>query len=221
MSKEPVTTTTVITPALKTTFTASYLVLMGYTGLTLIEALRTNNTNVRHVMNIETTVSLVAGLVYGIFNEMIKSPTINLHDITKIRYIDWSITTPLIILVILLFYGGSIHPLASVYGSLVLLNWGMLGVGYLGEEGTISRWTGCILGFLFFAAMLMTLYSCCVPAKANPAVFFFFAIIWSFYGIAYMLDEENKNIMYNVLDVISKAIFGVVLYLYFGKVLDF
>jgi len=213
--------TTVITPALKTTFTASHLILMGYTGLTLIEALRTTNTNVRHVMNIETTVSLVAGLVYGIFNEMIKQPTVDLHEITKIRYIDWSITTPLIILVILLFYGGSVHPLASVYGTLVLLNWGMLGAGYLGELGTISRSSGCILGFLFFAVMLYTLYSCCIPAKSNHAVFLIFAFIWSFYGIAYLLDEEKKNIMYNVLDVISKAIFGVVLYLFYGKVLDF
>jgi len=216
MSKE-----TVITPALKTTFTASYLVLMGYTGLTLIEALRTNNINVRHVMNIETTVSLVAGLAYSIFNEMIKQPTVNLHEITKIRYIDWSITTPLIILVILLFYGGSIHPLASVYGTLVLLNWGMLGFGYLGEEGIINRWAGCLVGFLFFIAMLYTLYSCCIPTKANHAVFIIFAVIWSLYGIAYLFDEENKNIMYNILDVISKAIFGVVLYLFYGKVLDF
>jgi len=210
-----------VTPALKNTFTASYLILMGYTGLTLIEALRTNNTNVRHVMNIETTVSLIAGLVYGMFNEMIKQPTVDLHEITKIRYIDWSITTPLIILVILLFYGGSMHPLASVYGSLILLNWGMLLFGYLGEQGSIDKMAGCVLGFVFFLAMLYTLYSCCVPAKANPTVFFLFAIIWSFYGIAYLLDEETKNIAYNVLDVISKAIFGVVLYLYYGKVLTF
>ena len=210
-----------VTPTLKNTFTASYLILVGYTGLTLIEALRTNNVNVRHVMNIETTVSLVAGIAYGIFNDMIKDPMVDLNEITKIRYIDWSITTPLIILVILLFYSGSVHPLASVYGTLVLLNWGMLGAGYLGEEGTIDRMTGCIVGFLFFAAMLYTLYSCCIPAKANPAVFLIFAIIWSFYGIAYLLDEETKNILYNVLDVISKALFGVVLYFYYGKVLDF
>ena len=210
-----------VTPALKNTFTASYLILMGYTGLTLIEALRTNNTNVRHVMNIETTVSLVAGLVYSIFNEMIKEPMVDLHEITKLRYIDWSITTPLIILVILLFYGGSVHPLASVYGTLILLNWGMLLFGYLGEQGTIDKIAGCVLGFVFFLAMLYTLYSCCIPAKSNHAVFFLFAIIWSFYGIVYFLDEENKNIAYNVLDVISKAVFGVVLYLYYGKVLSF
>ena len=210
-----------VTSTLKNTFTASYLILVGYTGLTLIEALRTNNVNVRHVMNIETTVSLVAGIAYGIFNDMIKDPMVDLNEITKIRYIDWSITTPLIILVILLFYGGSVHPQASIYGTLIALNWGMLLFGYLGEQGSIDKIAGCVLGFMFFLAMLYILYSCCVPAKANPTVFFIFAIIWSFYGIAYLLDEESKNIAYNVLDVISKAIFGVVLYLYYGKVLTF
>ena len=36
-----------------------------------------------------------------------------------------------------------------------------------------------------------------------------------------MLDEEDKNIMYNILDVFSKAIFGVGLWLFYGKVLKF
>jgi hypothetical protein len=49
-------------------------------------------------------------------------------------------------------------------------------------------------------------------------IFFVFAIIWSFYGIAYYLDIENKNIMYNFLDVISKSGFGLFMWLYYGKV---
>jgi hypothetical protein len=48
-----------------------------------------------------------------------------------------------------------------------------------------------------------------------------FAAIWTGYGIAYLMDEETKNLAYNGLDVISKAVFGVVLYLFFGKVLKF
>jgi bacteriorhodopsin len=97
----------------------------------------------------------------------------------------------------------------------------MLLFGYLGEQGIMDKFVGCGIGFAFFGAMLYTLYSCCVSAKANPTVFIIFAIIWSLYGIVYFLDEERKNIAYNVLDVISKAIFGIVLYLYYGKVLDF
>jgi hypothetical protein len=41
-----------ISQALKTSFSASYLVLMGYTFITLVEALRTKNTTVRHIMNL-------------------------------------------------------------------------------------------------------------------------------------------------------------------------
>jgi len=200
---------------------ASYLVLMGYTGLTAIEALRTPSIEVRHVMNIETTVSLVAGLVYSIFNDMLKASTIDLHQITKIRYIDWSITTPLIILVMTLFYTGINHPSYTVYLQMIILNWLMLGSGYMGEEGLISRWSGFGLGFLFFALMLLTLYTCCVAHTKNHIVFWIFALIWTGYGIAYLAEEETKNLAYNGLDVISKAIFGVVLYLYYGKVLKF
>jgi bacteriorhodopsin len=172
-------------------------------------------------MNIETTVSLVAAIVYSIFNEMLKAPTIDLSQITQMRYIDWSITTPLIILVMTLFYTGINHPSYKVFLLLIILNWGMLGSGYLGEAGTINKWAGFGLGFLFFGLMLLVLFVTCVAGTENHAVFWIFALIWSGYGIAYLADEETKNLAYNGLDVISKAIFGVVLYLYYGKVLKF
>ena len=54
-------------------------------------------------MNLETTVSLVASIVYGIFNDKIKTDNWALKDFTKLRYLDWMITTPLIILGLLLF----------------------------------------------------------------------------------------------------------------------
>jgi hypothetical protein len=57
---------------LRNTFNTTYIVLFGYTCITLIEALRTNSANTRHIMNIETAVSLVAGIVYGTFVEKIK-----------------------------------------------------------------------------------------------------------------------------------------------------
>ena len=214
-------TTIPVTETLRNSFTASYLVLMGYTGLTAIEALRTPTVEIRHIMNIETTVSLVAALVYGIFHEMLKAPTIDLSQITKMRYIDWSITTPLIILVLTLFYTGINHPSYKVFLLLVGLNWGMLGSGYLGEAGTISKWTGFGLGFLFFGLMLLVLFVTCVADKKNHIMFWIFALIWTGYGIAYLAEEETKNIAYNGLDVVSKALFGVVLFLYYGKVLKF
>ena len=206
---------------LNETFMVSYLVLFGYTVITLIEALRTTDTNVRHIMNIETAVSLVAGLVYGMFIERVKQPTFDLKEIMPLRYLDWSITTPLLLLAVVLFYNKHSPVSYKVFGGIVGLNWAMLYAGYLGETGATSRFTGLWLGFAFFAALLALLYTV-IPKGSPIAVFAVFAVIWSMYGVAYMFeDEETKNITYNVLDVIAKALFGVVLWMYFGRVLSF
>jgi sensory rhodopsin len=208
---------------LKNTFLSSYLILMGYTGITLIEAIRTPSPHIRHIMNIETTVSLVAGLVYSLFNEEIKKPSADLHKITELRYVDWMITTPLILLALLLFYNSKAAAIDyKTYSTLIALNAGMLLAGFLGERGTISKQTGISVGFAFYAALLAMFYTYCIPSGSSPVVFGIFAVIWTLYGVAYMVeDEEQKNIFYNILDVISKALFGVVLWMYFGKILKF
>ena len=206
----------------KNSFFTSYLVLFGYTIITLVEAIRTPSVNVRHIMNIETAISLVAGMVYGVFNEEIKKPGVDLKQITRYRYVDWSITTPLILLVILLFYNGENAIDYKTYLGIVGLNAGMLYAGYLGETGAVSKMTGGVAGFTFFGLMLALFYTCCVPGKRHPIVFYMFALIWALYGVVYYLeDEETKNICYNILDVIAKALFGVVLWSYYGKVLKY
>lgn len=210
-----------ISQAVKTSFSASYLILMGYTFITLVEALRTKSTTIRHIMNLETTISIVAGLTYGLFLDKIKDSTVKLGEITELRYVDWSITTPMILLALVLFYNPGKAIDYRSYLTLVLLNAGMLGAGYLGETGAVSKNLGGSIGFLFFAALLFALNSCCIPRGSSMVIFIMFSIIWTFYGIAYYLDEEKKNISYNILDVISKAIFGIVLWMYFGNVLDF
>ncbi len=212
----------VLSETTKNTFYISYLVLFGYTIITLVEAIRTPSVLIRHIMNIETAISLVAGMVYSFLNEEVRKPGADLKKITQIRYVDWSITTPLILLVLLLFYNGENSIDYKTYLGVVGLNAGMLYSGYLGESGAIHKMTGGIAGFLFFGAMLALFYSCCVPGSKNPIVFWIFALIWTLYGVVYYLeDEETKNICYNVLDVIAKALFGVVLWSYYGKVLKY
>lgn len=207
---------------LSRTFTTTYIVLFGYTCITLIEALRTSSVNTRHIMNIETAVSLVAGIVYGTFVEKIKQPTFNLKEIIPMRYMDWMITTPLILLAIVLFYNHGANTMNyKCYFILIVLNWLMLLFGYLGEQKIISSMKGLVIGFIFFALMVLYMFFFMIPKGAPMAVFVIFSIIWTGYGVAYLLDEEEKNIAYNILDITSKALFGVVLWLYFGKVLSF
>jgi len=207
---------------LKNSFTTTYIVLFGYTAITLIEALRTPSVNTRHIMNIETTVSLVAGIVYGTFIEKMKQPNFKLVEIVPTRYIDWMITTPLILLAVALFYNTRVGSVDyKCFSIVIILNWLMLLFGYLGERKIISPMKGLLIGFVFFALMLLYMFYNIIPKGCSLVVFIIFAVIWSGYGIAYMLEEEEKNIAYNVLDVASKALFGVVLWLYFGKVLAF
>lgn len=211
-----------ISETTKNSFFTSYLVLFGYTIITLIEAVRTPSILIRHVMNIETAVSLVAGLVYGYLYEEIKTASPDLQKIMKIRYIDWSITTPLILLSLLLFYNGEGAVDYKTFLAIAGLNGGMLYSGYMGETQQWSRMTGGVLGFAFFAALLLLFYTCCVPKSGSAIVFWIFAIIWTLYGVVYYIeDQETKNFYYNYLDITSKALFGVVLWSYFGKVLKY
>ena len=205
------------------TFTTTYIILFGYTCITLIEALRTNSVNTRHIMNVETAVSMVAGIVYGTFVDKIKLPTFQLSEIVPMRYMDWMITTPLILLAIVLFYNHGPNAINyKCYVILIVLNWLMLLFGYLGERKVISSIQGLVIGFIFFDLMVLYMFFFMIPKGAPMAVFVIFCIIWTGYGLAYMLkDEEEKNIAYNLLDIASKAIFGMVLWLYFGKVLSF
>lgn len=208
---------------LKTSFFVSYLVLFGYTMITLIEAIRTPFVHVRHIMNLETTVSLVAALVYSLFNTEVQKENPDLTYIAKIRYVDWMITTPMILLVLLLFYNpkaGSVDY--KTFGGILALNAGMLMSGYAGETGSLSKFQGGGLGFLFFTALLWLIYSCCIPKGSNITVFAIFSAIWTLYGLNFYLEnEETKNTYYNILDVMSKALFGIILWLYFGNILDF
>jgi bacteriorhodopsin len=203
-------------------FLVSYLVLLGYTTITLIEAIRTPIVNVRHIMNIETAVSIVASIVYGLFYEQVKTGKYDLKAFTHYRYIDWVITTPMIILGLLLFYNQRLAAVPyETFGRIVLLDWAMLLAGYMGEIGVIPRMTGFLAGFVALFAVFYVMVTYAIPKGSNLSAFYVFAFLWSMYGVAYMQDEETKNLMYNILDVNSKALFGIGLWAYFGKVLKF
>ena len=94
----------------------------------------------------------------------------------------------------------------------------------MGEKGTISKTAGCIGGFVFFAALFAIIYFTFVKGSSNSFNFILFGIylvIWGLYGFVYLLDEENKNIIYNILDVTAKSFVGLSLWTYFTKILVF
>ena len=214
-------------------FLITYILLMTTGTITFIEALRTNNTQVRHILNIETCISIIAGYFYSTFVVKIEEYAnsgneINWANMTKTRYIDWAITTPLMLLVLCLVLGleTNIPTKLSTYSIIVALNFSMLYTGYAGEIGLLNRWTACLAGFIPFFIMFAIIYMVFIKNNKNKnkgfntGLYWFYVVVWTMYGVVFMWSEEYKNIAMNVLDCISKCFVGIGLWAYYTKIIQ-
>ena len=121
-------------------FTLTYILLITTGTITLIEALRTKIPLVRHIFNLETVISIIAGYFYSKFVDKIKESykegkPIDWQEIIKTRYLDWAITTPLMLMVLInvIAHHNRRSPSVRVYFLIILLNYTMLYLGYRGE----------------------------------------------------------------------------------------
>jgi bacteriorhodopsin len=210
--------------AVKYSFTITYIFLLTTATITFIEAMRTSNTTARHILNIETAISLIAGYFYSLFVEKINTRgSVPYNEITVLRYVDWAMTTPLMLLVLAMFL--STHVKKELTLSLLLtivgLDFAMLYAGYLGEVGQLERWTAWGIGFLAFFGMFGLLYNTFLSIKchlSNYVVFSIFVGFWSLYGVFYLTDEVTKNVGMNMLDLFAKCFVGIGLWAYFSKI---
>lgn len=214
-----------ISSGIKFSFTITYILLLTTATITFIEAIRTKNPVVRHVLNLETCISVVAGYFYSIFTTKINTyektnTNINWKELIETRYIDWSITTPLMLLALCVVLSTEINLVVHlpIILLIVILNYAMLYAGYLGETQFLDRTTANIAGFLPFFAMFGLIYWKYVAPKynlTNRVLFYFYFIVWSIYGIVYLFDEETKNIAMNILDLFAKCLIGLGLWVYY------
>ena len=180
---------------------------------------------IKQLLFLELTVQIIEGLFYlwlfYNFNEV--------SNVTPKRYIDWSITTPvmLVSLIIYLIYLKHrdkkidtnklelFHLLfenSSTISYVVYLNWLMLIFGYLGETKIIDTFTGVILGFVPFLIYYYIIYvNYAVQTITGNKIFWYFFFFWSLYGVVAVLPYYIKNAFYNILDLFSKNFFGLFL----------
>ena len=90
--------------AVRFSFYITYAFLMTTATVTFIEAIRTKDIKIRSILNLETCISVVAAFFYGVFMKKINKEEINYKDINVNRYVDWSITTPIMLLVLVLAF---------------------------------------------------------------------------------------------------------------------
>ena len=144
-------------------------------------------------------INLIASYMYFL---LIKNPSI------KIRYIDWILTTPL-----LLYELSTILDIKDKNIQIIIQisNLLMFSFGWFGEKYLKYRNLFCFLGFIPLFIIFSILYKYVI----NPIHKFYynyFLILWSFYGIIY-LKKNNRGIYYNFLDILSKSIFSLI-YMY-------
>ena len=215
--------------AVKVSFYVTYSFLLTTATITFIEAMRNKDPKIRHILNLETCISIVAAFFYTQFIKKIKETNetnkeINFRQINFTRYTDWMITTPIMLLVLCLVfaYNSNTQLTAVLYFIILILNYLMLGSGYAGELNVISKNEGLIWGFVFFFALYGLIYYKFLYKKYNrdnSMIFWAFVIFWSIYGLIYKASEKVKNIGYNYLDLFSKCFVGIFFWAYLAKVL--
>jgi bacteriorhodopsin len=206
----------------KNSFYLTYVFLLTTATITFIEAMRTKIEKARHILNLETCISVVAAYFYGKFVKIINEPNIDYKKINMTRYLDWAITTPIMLLVLCLAFlfntGGRLK--FKTFLMILLFNYLMLFSGYAGSTNMVDKYTAWGVGFLFFFALYGFIYKKFIEKKPifdNLILYWSFVIFWSGYGLVYLYPDKFKNVAFNYLDLFAKCFVGIFFWAYFTK----
>ena len=150
------------------------------------------------------------------------------YDVTFVRYFDWILTTPtmLFTMIVLMIYNeksknetltikGILQEEYFNIGHILGLNAAMLLFGFIAEYDVLDRMLGFVFGSIAFVLSYYYIYINYVGNNAfNKYIFYTNFIIWSGYGVAYLFPYATKNTMYNILDIFSKNITGILVLIY-------
>lgn len=180
-------------------------------------------------LQVEFYVSIVELIVYL----WIGTNLVNLKSVMNKRYLDWFITTNFLLISISLLFiyfnqrqnekdpieiekKNNVKELfiknIPKFTPILIYNNLMLIIGYLGEIQKIPKVFSTSIGFVFFFLSFYYLYYFFAKySKSGKFLFYILALIWGLYGVSHTFGSYWKNISYNILDLISKNIFGVFL----------
>lgn len=149
------------------------------------------------------------------------------HDVYRevyyARYIDWSLTTPLLLLDLALLAGLSgADILVTIFADVIMILTGLFAA--FGAEGTPQKWGWYTIACIAYLVVIFELVfhgRRAAVAKGGKVGNFFNAIggftllIWTVYPIIWGIADGSRNmnideeiISYAVLDILAKPIFG-------------
>lgn len=169
------------------------------------------------VLTLETIVQTIQLAFYTWYAFQIH----RIADVSRHRYMDWVVTTPLMLFTTMVYYeyrntkeSFTLEEFWNRYWKEVLLvggfNLWMLAFGYLQEIGTIGLVTSTVFGFAGLIGSFATIYEgFASKTSENLPLFWFMFGVWSLYGVAAWFSSALKNASYNILDIFAKNFYGL------------
>lgn len=145
------------------------------------------------------------------------------------RYIDWTITTPLLLLGLAWVALGSINRNPQVVLGLVVADVAMILTGAVaGATGGAFKWFWYVISCIFFLAVLALIWGPLQNAArsgVSPEASLFFplavvlTVLWFAYPVVFLIGTEGLSaigasvevFLYAVLDISAKVGFGIIL----------
>lgn len=159
------------------------------------------------------------------------------HDIYRevywARYVDWSLTTPLLLLDLCLLAGvDGAHTLIAIVADLIMILTGLFAA--FGSEGTPQKWGWYAIACI---AYLVVIWHLALHGRAKAfarsskvsklfgSLALFTLILWTAYPIVWGIADGSRKasvndeiIAYAVLDVLAKPVFGFWLLISHAKI---
>jgi len=214
------------------------LVVQIITGIFNVYVMIVNDNEEMILLKSILLLELIVQVVEGTFYVWLAYLFSSIKNVTPKRYFDWAITTPLMLFSLCMyldylkeeeekkekekkdpFVNYTLDPIIDAFSKdkeilipIFLLNWLMLLFGYLGEIGVINNLIAVACGFIPFIIYYVMIYNHYAKYTTfGKKMFWYFAGVWSLYGVAAIMPYYWKNIGYNILDIFSKNFFGLYL----------
>ena len=135
-------------------------------------------------------------------------------NVFPVRYSDWFVTVPLMLYEFCTLFGIGWGKTAII----MLISVLMLVAGYSGAKNPAGKPANFLVGSFLLGVILWLCYGDAMsPDKeqegeitaADRRIASGFLLVWVLYGFAYFVSQPLQDLSYNILDIISKGVFGL------------
>jgi bacteriorhodopsin len=192
----------------------NFIMFIAITMLTIVRSFDDVSDSTNLQLQLSSFVTFIASMHYFLM-------IVSNDNVVSYRYFDWFFTTPVLLIDLCLILG--IYDKYFLF-EIVIYNCVMLLFGYLGEINVLSMLTSTILGFIPFVLLFYKIYNRLKNNKDTDdqkylsfenkkKLLLAFVTLWSLYGLNNIVKNLYiKNLIYNILDFITKGAFGLFIY---------